>query len=81
MPDKENGPGPRDKLARQADNSLRGKAIWRALRHQVPKTLTPYEWEAWYAENGVPEAHSRAENELSSRWRKFKAWWACKRCK
>ena len=43
-----------------ADNSLRGKALSRALDGQLPRTLTPYEWEQWYAEHGTPAAHRQA---------------------
>ena len=39
------------------DNSLRGKALDRARKGRVPKTLTPYEWQEWYAEHGVPPGH------------------------
>ena len=39
------------------DNSLRAKSLGRALAGDVPKTLTPYEWEQWYAEHGVPDSH------------------------
>jgi hypothetical protein len=40
-----------------SDHSLRGNALSRALSGGVPKTLTPYEWEQWYAEHGVPHSH------------------------
>ena len=39
------------------DNSLRAKSLGRALAGDVPRTLTPYEWEQWYAEQGVPDSH------------------------
>ncbi|AQA18219.1 hypothetical protein BST95_08215 [Halioglobus japonicus] len=53
---------------KHADNSLRGKSLQRALGKEIPKTLTPYEWEQWYEENGVPEAHSNgAKVEESNR--------------
>ncbi|MEH6637236.1 MAG: DUF3429 domain-containing protein [Halioglobus sp.] len=39
------------------DNSLRAKSLGRALTGEVPKTLTPYEWQQWYAERGVPDSH------------------------
>ncbi|MDX1735357.1 MAG: hypothetical protein R3228_13375 [Halioglobus sp.] len=45
----------------QSDTSLRGKALDRALGTDIPKTLTPYEWEQWYAEHGVPESHRSSE--------------------
>ena len=42
-----------------SNTSLRSHALHRALDQHVPKTLTPYEWEQWYAEHGVPESHRR----------------------
>jgi hypothetical protein len=39
------------------DHSLGAKSVRRALSGDVPTTLTPYEWEQWYAEHGVPEGH------------------------
>lgn len=56
------------KTGQGMDNSLRGKAMRRALRQQVPKTLTPHEWEQWYAEHGMPEAHRRVEKDPPERW-------------
>jgi len=41
----------------QQDNSLQGKALQRACEDVTPRTLTPYEWEQWYAEHGIPESH------------------------
>ncbi len=41
----------------ERDSSLQGNAVRRAQRQQVPKTLTPYEWQQWYAEHGVPQEH------------------------
>lgn len=46
----------------------------RALQQKVPRTLTPYEWQLWYAENGVPQEHLRAENWVTRQWRKAKRW-------
>ncbi|MEH6588126.1 MAG: DUF3429 domain-containing protein [Halioglobus sp.] len=53
------------------DNSLRAKSLGRALAGDVPKTLTPHEWEQWYAEHGVPEGHlvPPAESQRRSWWR------------
>lgn len=42
----------------KSDHSLRKKALDRAMDETVPKTLTPWEWQEWYAEHGVPETHS-----------------------
>lgn len=39
------------------DNSLRGKSLERALQSNVPRTLTPYEWQEWYEQHGVPCDH------------------------
>lgn len=39
------------------DHSLRAKSLGRALDGDIPKTLTPYEWEQWYAEHGMPDSH------------------------
>jgi hypothetical protein len=41
----------------RADNSLRGKSLQRALGGKPPKTLTPHEWELWYAQHGIPDEH------------------------
>jgi hypothetical protein len=41
----------------RSDNSLRGKSMQRALKSDLPKTLTAFEWEQWYAEHGVPQSH------------------------
>ena len=54
-----------------ADTSLRGKSLQRALGQQVPKTLTPYEWESWYAEHGVPESHKQRETKPKRPWWHF----------
>lgn len=57
----------------RSDNSLRGKALMRALQNTTPKTLTPYEWEQWYAKNGVPQSHIniREPERLKTWWK----WW------
>ncbi len=51
---------PRKNASTEVDNSLRGAALRRATRKSVPKTLTPYEWEQWYAKNGVPPEHRKS---------------------
>lgn len=38
--------------SRPTDNSLRAKALRRAMSGKTPRTLTPWEWEEWYAANG-----------------------------
>ncbi len=55
----------------QGDTSLRAHSMQRALGKQVPKTLTPYEWEQWYAEHGVPETHNKSERASRRRWWQF----------
>ena len=35
-----------------SDTSLQAKAFDRAMSGKVPRTLTPWEWEEWYAEHG-----------------------------
>jgi hypothetical protein len=45
------------------DHGLGAKSLRRALSGDVPKTLTPYEWEQWYADHGVPEGHLASEEE------------------
>lgn len=44
---------------KSADTSLRARSLNRALNLDVPKTLTPHEWEQWYAEHGVPDSHKK----------------------
>ena len=41
-----------------SDNSLRAKTLQRALGKTPPRTLTPYEWQQWYADHGVPDSHT-----------------------
>jgi hypothetical protein len=75
MRDKEMDPRSRRKLDKEVDNSLRGGALQRALGQKPPRTLTPYEWQHWYAENGIPKEHLRTESWLSHRWCRVKEWW------
>lgn len=51
-----------------SDTSLRAQSLHRALQQKVPKTLTPYEWEQWYAEHGVPDGHKTDESGTARRW-------------
>ena len=48
---------------KSTDHGLGAKSLRRALSGDVPKTLTPYEWEQWYADHGVPEGHLAPEEE------------------
>lgn len=57
-----------------ADNSLRAKSLQRATEGNLPTTLTPYEWEQWYAEHGVPETHQKHEPKRPSPW--WKNWFS-----
>ncbi len=58
----------------QSDNSLRGSALRRALNETVPRTMTPFEWEQWYRENGVPEEHRQVQGRATetTRWARVK---------
>jgi hypothetical protein len=63
----------------EADNSLRGKALAQARGKQPPRTLTPHEWEQWYAENGVPDSHRQSEPVPQvSWWRRCLSRWSRK---
>jgi len=50
-----------DQAEEAKDNSLRGHALKRATGNDMPRTLTAWEWEQWYTDNGKPEAHRPAE--------------------
>lgn len=54
----------------QSDHSLRRKALARATSKALPRTMTPWEWEQYYAENGIPERH-RASTAVAPR----QSWW------
>ena len=41
----------------EGDHSLREQSLKRALGKEPPRTLTPWEWEQYYAEHGVPASH------------------------
>ncbi|MEP5569316.1 MAG: hypothetical protein ABJN62_15855 [Halioglobus sp.] len=55
----------------RADTSLRASALNRAMDAKTPRTLTPYEWEQWYAQHGVPDSHSVAQDGATRRWWQF----------
>jgi hypothetical protein len=59
----------------QSDHSLRKKALDRAMCETVPRTLTPWEWQEWYAEHGVPEAHSNSKTNSDEHEAPAKPWW------
>lgn len=55
-----------------ADTSLQAKALARATGPDVPRTLTPFEWEQWYKQHGVPAQHRRDTSPpAASWWRRF----------
>jgi hypothetical protein len=70
-PDHRHATGTTSQQGQNADTSLRGKSLERALNGDVPRTLTPHEWEAWYAEHGVPDAHRRGDRRCGRRWWRF----------
>ncbi len=57
----------RDDTDGNADHSLAAQAWRRASRLETPTTMTPWEWQQWYAEHGVPATH-RAGNEPRRLW-------------
>ena len=40
----------------RGDHSLSNRAFERAVNAETPRTMTPWDWEQWYSEHGVPEA-------------------------
>ncbi|MEQ8801084.1 hypothetical protein [Haliea sp.] len=44
----------------EGNTSLQAHALEHTDPDYIPKTLTPHEWEQWYAEHGVPESHRRS---------------------
>ena len=60
-----------DEQGKNADTSLRGKSLQRALDQKVPKTLTAHEWERWYAEHGVPDDHKKQAPTPKKPWWRF----------
>ena len=53
-----------------SDTSLQAQSLKRATSGQVPTTLTPHEWEQWYALHGIPDSHVIKKTEPApSRWR------------
>jgi len=41
------------------DATLRDKSLEHTDPDYLPRTLTPHEWESYYAEHGVPREHRR----------------------
>jgi hypothetical protein len=54
-----------------SDHSLRAHSLKRAMTASVPRTLTPYEWEQWYEQYGVPESHTRPSEAAVSWWQRL----------
>ena len=60
-----------DEKEAPADHSLRANALRRARADEIPKTLTAYEWEEWYAERGIPDSHRVPQvKEKKRKWRR-----------
>ncbi len=55
----------------EGDHSLRKKALDRATGDKVPTTLTPWEWQEWYAKHGIPESHKPAQPANLAWWRRL----------
>ena len=61
----------------ERDHSLQQKALERATGDKVPTTLTPWEWQEYYSQHGVPETHRQTAGPSSvpakstSRWRRL----------
>ncbi len=58
----------------EQDHSLRGQALERATGRQVPRTLTPWEWQQWYEQHGQPVEHRREASEPLPWWRRMLPW-------
>jgi hypothetical protein len=62
---------------REPEASLRDKSLEHTDPAYVPRTLTPHEWEAWYAEHGVPSGHRRLaqarQGDGNGLWQRLKA--------
>lgn len=57
-----------DEKEEENDNSLRGKALERATGQRLPRTLTPWEWQQWYADHGQPAEHRRPSSKQRKPW-------------
>ena len=55
-------PGSGSRPEEGPDNSLQGNALRRAQLEEIPKTLTPWEWEHWYRERGMPPEFRRRDS-------------------
>jgi hypothetical protein len=52
----------------QSDLSLRAQSLKRATTESVPRTLTPHEWEQWYAQHGIPDSHRDQQSKQKWGW-------------
>ena len=52
----------------EQDLSLRAASLRRATGRELPRTLTPYEWQQWYDEHGVPSEHTAASQTRGPIW-------------
>ena len=57
-----------EKTGKSADTSLRAASLQRAVGQSLPKTLTPYEWQQWYAEHGIPDSHLNPAKKQARPW-------------
>jgi hypothetical protein len=57
-----------DEKPERADTSLRAQAWRRARGEEPPRTMTPWEWEQWYAEHGRPEDQQKEPAAPRSGW-------------
>lgn len=57
----------------EAESSLRAQAFARATEARVPRTLTAWEWEQWYAAHGQPHCHRQgtAPRRRRSLWQRL----------
>ena len=55
----------------EKDHSLRAQAMKRAAGGRVPRTMTPWEWEQWYASHGMPEEHRVKPQWNKSVWQRL----------
>ena len=55
----------------EKDHSLRAQAMERAAEDGVPRTMTPWEWEQWYASHGMPDQHRVKPESSRSLWQRL----------
>lgn len=58
----------------ERDHSLQRQALERATGNKVPTTLTPWEWQEYYAEHGVPDSHRQSAKPQQQPEQKV-SWW------